>query len=232
MKKYGFISALIMTAVLLAGCGGGNNSQTTTTAPAATTPAATETQSTATTQAAPETTVAAETPAAPESPAVTDQLSVEDAKRIAFVDAGANEIDVVLKKAALDTDEGVLEYEVEFFFNDTEYSYDIDPNTGMITDLGRELMDAEDYAEMDAIMNAGNNNASGAIDENKAFEIALAHANVSANDCYAQNVRLDYDSDYGKEVFEIEFKAGSMEYSYDIDPDTGNILDFEAEFDD
>ncbi len=143
MKKNGLISALIIAVVLLAGCGGGNNSQTTSAAPAETTaaPSATETQVTTPVQTTAETTTVAETPAPMETPAAADNISVEDAKRIAFEDAGANEIDVVLKKASLDTDEGVLEYEVDFFFNDTEYSYDIDPDTGNILDFEAEFDD-------------------------------------------------------------------------------------------
>ena len=40
------------------------------------------------------------------------QISVEDAKKAAFTNAGLAESDVVLKKAALDYDDGVAKYEV------------------------------------------------------------------------------------------------------------------------
>ena len=81
------------------------------------------------------------------------QISVEDAKAAAFAHAGLKEKDVVLRKAALDMDDdrGILKYDVDFFAADKDFEYDIDAATGAVIKAEREMMDAEDYAEMKAL---------------------------------------------------------------------------------
>ena len=74
-------------------------------------------------------------------------------------------------------------------------------------------------------------NASG-ITEKKAFEIALENSGVAASDVSGKEVRLEKDDDTGLVSYEVEFRVGRMEYSYKIDPDTGEILSSEAETDD
>ena len=74
-------------------------------------------------------------------------------------------------------------------------------------------------------------NASG-ITEEKAFEIALGNSGVAASDVSGKEVRLEKDDDTGLVSYEVEFRVGRMEYSYKIDPDTGEILSSEAETDD
>jgi len=165
----------------------------------------------------------------------TGDITLDDAKKTALDDVGVKEADVVMKKAALSTDDGKKKYEIEFYCNDIGYEYDIDPKTGAITDLDRDPMDAEDRAEMKVLLEKakkGTAGDAGGIDEDKAFDIAIAHAEISAADAYEKQVRLDYEEDLGREVYEVEFKAGDIEYSYDIDPSTGEILQYESERDD
>lgn len=165
----------------------------------------------------------------------TGTISLDDAKKTALDDAGVKEADVVMKKAELSADDGKNKYEIEFYYKDIEYEYDIDAKTGAVTDLDRDPMDAEDYTEMKALQKKDEKETSantGSVNADKAFEIAIAHAKVSAADTKKKEVKLDYDDDLGKEVFEVEFKAGGKEYSYDIDPETGNILQYESEIDD
>ena len=70
------------------------------------------------------------------------------------------------------------------------------------------------------------------ITEEKAMDIALSDAGVANADATRKEIHLDYDDDYGKEVFDIEFHKGTTEYSYDIDPANGNILNSEMDIDD
>ena len=70
------------------------------------------------------------------------------------------------------------------------------------------------------------------ITEEKAMDIALADAGVTNAEATRKEIHLDYDDDYGKEVFDIEFHKGTTEYSYDIDPAIGNILISEMDIDD
>ena len=64
----------------------------------------------------------------------------------------------------------------------------------------------------------------------KAKSIALNHAGVSENQAYDMEIELD-DED-GTIVYEVEFKSGGMEYSYEINAASGAILKHEAELDD
>ena len=47
-----------------------------------------------------------------------------------------------------------------------------------------------------------------------------------------KKAKLDFDDDFGKEIFEVEFKVGSTEYEYKIDPKTGDIIVEKIETDD
>ena len=61
----------------------------------------------------------------------------------------------------------------------------------------------------------------------QAKEIALEHAGVAAED--ARWDEREYDIDNGQHLYELEFKAGGMEYSYDIDALSGEIKKAEKE---
>ena len=45
-----------------------------------------------------------------------------------------------------------------------------------------------------------------------------------------QQVHKDYDD--GMEQFDVKFYVGMTEYSYDIDANTGRIVDYDIEIDD
>ena len=91
-------------------------------------------------------------PAAPaEQPAAGGEITVDKAKEIALADAKVDAANAVFKSANLDFDDGVQMFEVEFYANDTEYSYDIDAASGNILSREAEAMDAEDYQEMEAL---------------------------------------------------------------------------------
>lgn len=73
------------------------------------------------------------------------------------------------------------------------------------------------------------NTSTGAVDEAKAQEIALAHAGVKAADATITKSKLDYDD--GRQVYEIEWYANGAKYDYEIDAATGKIVsyDYDAE---
>ena len=59
-------------------------------------------------------------------------ISQEQAKEIALKHAGLASNQVALKRVELDFDNGIQKYEVEFYYNNREYSYEIDANSGNI----------------------------------------------------------------------------------------------------
>lgn len=56
---------------------------------------------------------------------------------------------------------------------------------------------------------------------------AYAHAGVSAGDVVY--VETDFDSEHGVMVYEVEFYAGNVEYEYDINALTGEVVKYEQE---
>ncbi len=67
------------------------------------------------------------------------------------------------------------------------------------------------------------------IDAEKAKEIALKHAGLSADQVTFEKVELEHDD--GRAEYEIEFYTDHTEYDYEIDASNGNILSAEAEKD-
>ena len=123
-------------------------------------------------------------------------------------------------------DESPAHYEVEIRSQSgEEFEYKIDAYTGAILESKREAADGTEVP----VVQPSNPAASGDIGHAKAKSIALNHAGVSENKAYDMEIELD-DED-GTLVYEVEFKSGNMEYSYEINAATGAILKHEAELD-
>ena len=124
-------------------------------------------------------------------------------------------------------DESPAHYEVEIRSQSgEEFEYKIDAYTGAILESKREAADGTEVP----VVQPSNPAASGDIGHAKAKSIALNHAGVSENKAHDMEIKLD-DED-GTLVYEVEFKSGNMEYSYEINAATGAILEHEAELED
>ena len=123
-------------------------------------------------------------------------------------------------------DESPAHYEVEIKSQTgEEFEYKIDAYTGAILESKREAADGTEVPVVQPSKPA----ASGDIGYAKAKSIALNHAGVSEGKAYDMEIELD-DED-GRLIYEVEFKSGNMEYSYEINAATGAILNHEAELD-
>ena len=60
------------------------------------------------------------------------EISLDKAKEIALSHAGLASNQVTFQRTELDFDNGIQKYEIEFYYNYREYSYEIDANTGNI----------------------------------------------------------------------------------------------------
>ena len=124
-------------------------------------------------------------------------------------------------------DESPAHYEVEIKSQTgEEFEYKVDAYTGAILESKREAADGTEVPVVQPSKPA----ASGDIGYAKAKSVALNHAGVSENKAYDMEIELD-DED-GTLVYEVEFKSGNMEYSYEINAASGAILKHEAEIDD
>ena len=174
------------------------------------------------------------------------KLSVEELKDLAEADAPAMPIgkDKAMDFAAAafvkastakmaysevdpELDESPAHYEVEIRSQTgEEFEYKVDAYTGAILESKREAADGTEVPVVQPSKPA----ASGDIGYAKAKSVALNHAGVSEGKAYDMDIELD-DED-GTLVYEVEFKSGNMEYSYEINAATGAILKHEAEIDD
>ena len=122
--------------------------------------------------------------------------------------------DVVSLSVKREYDDGRLEYEVKFWVDTTEYEYTVDGATGDIRKSEREPHPSASSAD---------------IGQDQAVSIALAHAGLSQSQVYRLEAEREWEDDHLE--YQVEFKAGGMEYSYDIAASDGAILSFEREKD-
>ncbi len=152
-------------------------------------------------------------------------IGLEAAKRVALEHAGLKEEEVGFAHTKLELEDGIWQYDVEFYQDSTrtEYDYDIDALTGKILSFDH---DAEYYPQGTG---GDSPTGDGQITGDKAKEIALEYAGVAEEE--AQFLEVSYDYDDGRAEFEIEWHVGRTEYSCDVDAVTGEVLSFEKEFD-
>ncbi len=153
-------------------------------------------------------------------------IGEEAAKEKALAHAGVSAEKVVFERTELNYDDGRYEYEVDFRVGNAEYDYDIDAITGEVRETDRD----HDNDNIIPPVTSSKTEKAENITAEKAKEIALAHAGISADKALYVNSELGRDD--GKTVYEIEFFSDGYEYSYEIDAENGNILEFDKDFDD
>ena len=171
------------------------------------------------------------------TPTASGYITVDKAKQAALTHAGVNASDATFVKAGLDWDDGKVKYEVEFYVGNTEYDYDIDATSGAVLSYDREWDDISHSRPTTGTTTGsttkpstttGSTTTSGQISADKAKEIALSHAGVSASS--ATFVKAQLDRDDGRLQYDVEFYVGTTEYDYEIDANTGAILSYDRDF--
>ena len=151
-------------------------------------------------------------PSTPVNP--SGDIGMEAAKSAALKHAGLST--AVFTKAERDYDDGRLEYELEFHTDSAAYEVTVDAATGRVLDYEKE--------------NLRGGTGSTDIGAQAAKAAALKHAGLSESQ--VRELQVEWDSEHGRAVYEVEFKSGGMEYDYVIDAATGAVLDHETERDD
>lgn len=154
-------------------------------------------------------------------------IGTDKAMDIAAAEFGkSSSAEILHSEVDPELDESPAHYEVEITSrNGEETEYKIDAYTGAILVSKREAADGTEVPVVQPSKPA----PTGDIGHAKAKSIALNHAGVSENKAYDMEIELD-DED-GTLVYEVEFKFGNMEYSYEINAASGAILKHEAELD-
>ena len=162
----------------------------------------------------------------PSSPAAEnpdkEYISIENAKEIALNNAGVKKDDVVFKKAYYDSDDLVAHFDIKFVANGYEYEYEIKASNGAILEK-----DIEKEHIREQVSQAPEKEI---ISQEKAKEIAIAHAKVDAAKVKA--VKIELDNDDLIVHYDVEFVDEKYEYEYEINAESGKIIIYDKEFND
>lgn len=147
------------------------------------------------------------------------KITIEQAKEIALKHANLSGDQVTFIKSGQEFDDGIEKYEIEFYFDNKEYDYDINANTGEVISYDYDI---ENYNH-----NKQSINNQSQITVEQAKEIALKHANISESQ--VTFIKADKELDDGIEKYDIKFYFDNKEYEYEINANTGEIVSFDYE---
>ena len=218
------VAALGLSAALLTACTAPADSSQVTqpiASPDANAPANTKTSSVVSSQTADDAddyNIASAPSATPAAAAASSGAAITEAeaKQIALDHAGVSESETERMRVKLGRDDGVQEYEVNFYVGNREYDYDINAATGEIRSHDSEIDD--DYV-------SSTEAAGAAISEDEARATVVARVSGAS----ASDVRLYLERDDGRLVYEGELIYNGTEYEFKIDATTGDVLDWESE---
>lgn len=160
----------------------------------------------------------------------SEYIGMDRAKEIALNHAGKNSSQVHFDDLEFDVDDGVPHYEIEFDVGPNEYDYDIHAVTGKIIEYDHELKASQNKENAKEVSTEKQPSVSKEISREKAIDIALNHAGLSRSQVQLDDVELEYED--GRKEWEVDFDHGNWEYEYEIDGNSGNILDYEKDYDD
>ena len=156
--------------------------------------------------------------AATTSAAAETDIGAEKAKQIALQHAGLSSSQVTFVRAERDYDDGRLTYDVDFYSGNKEYDYEILAADGTILSYD---------ADIEGYYIPSTANSSADIGVEKAKQIALQHAGVSASNATFIKAHRDYDD--GRLTYDVDFYSGNKEYDYEILAADGTILSYDAD---
>lgn len=147
-------------------------------------------------------------------------ISGEEAFAAVLAHAGLTEADVTVTENHLGWDDGVQEYDIDFYTDSKEYDYTVNAQTGEVRSYSIEARKQAGTAS----------DAGSVIGEDAALAAALKHAGLGSGD--VSRTRTELDRDDGRTVYEVEFRSGGYEYEYTVNAADGSILEHQKEYDD
>ena len=163
---------------------------------------------------------AADQDQAVQQPAATEDEQKEAALQTALKDAGVNEADASRIRVTMDRDDGMLVYEVRFDAAEVEYDYEIDAESGRIISTDVERWDDDDRDDRNRTANANV-----AVSREEAVKTALGKVSGATE----KDVRIELDYDDGRYRYEGDIIYNGIEYDFEIDADSGRILEWEED---
>ena len=188
----------------------------------------------------------APTSSQPQSSQQTSYISMDAAQSAALDAANIEAADANFSATTLDDVAGITCYKVDFSAGGYDYTYSINAESGEVLEASYHeqagaaalpdgstgtttTQPSTTKPNVGAVTTApaqtatpNTNTSTGAVDEAKAQEIALAHAGIKAADATITKSKLDYDD--GRQIYEIEWYANGAKYDYEIAVSTGEIV--------
>ena len=182
------------------------------------------------------------------APAVTavPYIGADAAADAALEHSKVNEKDADFSSVMLTEQNGLMLYEVVFTAGDLKYEYYIDGSSGRV----------ESWKKTDTTLASGDTLAASSIDEpaataapdtekdpdssssskpgatvllgeDEAKKLAMAHANITEKDISSISCKIELQG--LNLIYEVEMKTKLMEYEYEVDAITGEIVGFDVE---
>ena len=148
----------------------------------------------------------------------------------ALNDAGVSEADTTRLKVSEDMDDGIKVYEIGFDVAEKEYDYEIQASDGAIlssdveTNEGYTAAQNSTQSQQNAD-NAGTGTSDAAVSLEEATRIALDKVPGATE----QDIRINLDYDDGRQKYEGDIIYEQMEYDFEIDADTGEVIEWSEE---
>lgn len=146
------------------------------------------------------------------------KITMEQAKEIAVQHAGIQSNQANFIKVEQDVDNGIPEYEIEFLCDNKKFDYSINADNGKIIGHKHKMMQHH---------GANHHQNAMAMDNQKAEAIALQHAQLTKDQVSRLNCYQEMED--GIQIYSVKFWKDYTEYEYEIDAQTGEILEFDIE---
>ena len=153
------------------------------------------------------------------SASTSTDIGAEKAKQIALNHAGVSASNATFVKAQREYDDGRLTYDVDFYSGNKEFDYEILASDGTILSYDADI---ENYN-----IPSASASTSADIGAEKAKQIALNHAGVSASNATFVKAQREYDD--GRLTYDVDFYSGNKEFDYEILASDGTILSYDAD---
>lgn len=188
-------------------------------------------------------------PAPVETPVVTDAptpavtatpyIGADAAAEAALKHSKVNEKDADISSVLLVEQNGMMLYEVCFSTKDNQYEYLLDASTGRVESWRKAAV--ADAVTEPAIAVSGDlkptaspeptaspapeKNATVLIGEDEAKKLAMGHANITEKDLSSISCKLELEG--LNLIYDIEMKTKLMEYDYEVDAISGEVIGFD-----
>ena len=175
------------------------------------------------------------------TPAVTatQTIGADAAAEAALKHSKVNEKDADISSVLLVEQNGMMLYEVCFSTKDNQYEYLLDASTGRVESWRKAAV--ADAVTEPAVAASGDlkptaspeptaspapeKNATVLIGEDEAKKLAMGHANITEKDLSSISCKLELEG--LNLIYDIEMKTKLMEYDYEVDAISGEIVGFD-----